>query len=499
MDFLDPKKQRAHIIRLYVGYVLIGLAILIATTILVHWASGLGIDKDGKVVQNGFVFVSSQPDGAKIYLNDTKHRDNTNTRIQLTEGAYKLEVRKDGYKPWLRQIEVGGSTVSRYDYPLLIPNELTPTPVRNYASVPAFATQSPDRKWVIIQKPGSLTNFDLYDLGDPRQAGNTVTEIAVPAAALSSAGSGDHSWKLAEWSNNNRHAVLERTFAGGMEYILLDREEPERTVNLTRTLSLGPGQVLSLRDKKYDKYYVFDPAAKTVNSVNLSAPAEQLPVLASALAFKSYGEDMLLYATETDAPAGRILTVLRDGDVTYNIRELAIGAPYLLDVAKFDGDWFVAVGASAENKAYVFKNPQAARKSGRVSVLVPVHILRVNAPNYISFSSNTRFIMVENAGSISVYDVDLDKGYIYSVTQPIDAPQQRASWMDGHRLVYISGGRLLIVDYDNINAQPLVAATPTLPPFFDRDYEYLFTLTPPTHATGQSLLTSTSLRTAADR
>ncbi|MCW2763470.1 MAG: hypothetical protein JWR85_3671, partial [Marmoricola sp.] len=499
MDFLDPKKQRAHLIRLYVGYVLIGLAILIATMILLYWASGFGFDKQGKVVQNGLVFVSSQPDKAQISLSNELYKDATNTRLQLNEGNYSLTVKKNGYRSWHREIEVSGSTVTRYDYPLLVPNDLTPSPVRNYSALPAFATQSPDRKWAVVQEPGSLLNFDVYDLSDPKKVGDSAIKTSLPATLMTSATVGDRSWKLLEWSTNNRHVILEHAYSGGSEYILVDREKPDESVNLTKTLQLDAGQVLSLRDKKFDKYYVFDPAAKTVVSVDLSDPTVKTPVLSGVLAFKSYGADMLLYATETDAPAGKVMTMLRDGDVTYKIRELATGAPYLLDLAQYDGDWFVAVGANAENKTYVFKNPQAVRKAGRVKVLVPVQVLRVTAPNFLAFSSNTRFIMIENATSFAVYDAETDKGYTYATAKALDAPQAHANWMDGHRLMYVSGNKIVIFDYDNINFQELVTTTPALMPFFDRDYRYVYTLTPPATATGQSILMSTSLLTPADR
>mgnify|MGYP000350745538 CR=1 FL=1 len=498
MDFLDPRKQRAHTIRLIVGYILIGLAILIATAILLYRAYGFGLDKDGEVVQSGLIFVSSQPDGADIFLDNKLYKDTTGARLQLPEGSYAVDVKKDGYRTWRRSVAVAGGSVSRYDYPLLIPNTLTPTALKNYAAEPGFASQSPDRRWLIINQPGAVLNFDVYDLADPKKVSEKAKNFALPAALISSAGTGNHSWKLAEWSTDNRNVVLEHTYAGGIEYILVDHEQPERSLNLTRSLELTAGQVLSLHDKKFDKYYVFDPAAKTVSTTSLDENAVQTPVLTNALAFKSYSKDILLYATDAEAPAGMVTTMLRDGDVTYKLREMGSGAPYLLDLARYDDDWYVAVGASIDNKVYVFKNPQAVRKAARVQNLVPVQILRVTAPNYLAFSSNTRFVMIENATSFAVYDAETDKGYTYTTPQPLDAGQAHATWMDGHRLTYVSGGKSIIFDYDNLNAQTLVASSPAFLPYYDRDYRYLYTFTPPA-ANGQSILTGTSLLIEQDR
>jgi hypothetical protein len=40
MDFLDPKKSHAHTVRLIIGYVLIGIALILATVLLLDVASG---------------------------------------------------------------------------------------------------------------------------------------------------------------------------------------------------------------------------------------------------------------------------------------------------------------------------------------------------------------------------------------------------------------------------------------------------------------------------
>jgi hypothetical protein len=498
MDFLDPQNNRSHLIKLFAGYLLVGLTVVFATMVLLYWAYGFGLDKDGKVVQNGLVFVSSKPGSADVYLDGKKYKDTTSTRIQLNEGTYSLDVKRTGYRPWHRDIDVKGSSVSRYDYPLLIPSELTTTPVRAYQSVPALATQSPDRHWLLVQKVGSITGFDVYDLNDPAKVGSSLKEITLPEGIVTPV-DGDQSWKLIEWSTDNRRLILQHFFTDGSEYVLVDRDDPDKSINLTYTLGLKVGEVLSLRDKKYDKYYIHDPAAKTVNTVTLGNPSEVTPILTGAVAFKSYGADVLLYATEVGAPAGKLLTMLRDGDVTYKIREIGAGAPLLLDLAKYDGDWYVAVGASADNKVYIYKNPQATRKSGRVDVLVPVQILRVTAPNYLAFSTNTRFVMIENATSFAIYDAETDKNYTYATSLSLDSAQAHASWIDGHRISYTSNDKIIIFDYDNINLQTLVAASPAFLPIFDRNYENMYALTPPTQATGQSLFTATSLLTERDR
>ena len=69
MDFLDPKKRARHTIIILTGYVLIGVAIIIATIVLLYQAYGFGLNRNGSVIQNGLLFFSSQPAPADIYIN----------------------------------------------------------------------------------------------------------------------------------------------------------------------------------------------------------------------------------------------------------------------------------------------------------------------------------------------------------------------------------------------------------------------------------------------
>jgi len=131
-------------------------------------------------------------------------------------------------------------------------------------------------------------------------------------------------------------------------------------------------------------------------------------------------------------------------------------------------------------------------------ITVPVHVLTTTNPNYIEFSDNARFIMIENGSKFALYDAENDKGYAYDTKHVMDAPQSHATWMDGHRLGYVSSGKLYVFDFDSANSRMLVAADPALLPAFTRDYKYLYTTAPGATADVPSILSRTPLRTSSD-
>jgi hypothetical protein len=183
------------------------------------------------------------------------------------------------------------------------------------------------------------------------------------------------------------------------------------------------------------------------------------------------------------------------GSKSYFLREVSGDTTYLLNLTKYSNAWYVAIGASSENKVYVYKNPNA-QLSSSLGLLVPVSVLKTPAPTRLSFSNNARFIMDENGSQFSVYDAEVGKTYHYDTRLPLDAPQQYATWMDGHRLTYVSGGKLVVFDFNHTNTQKLMPADPAQTAFFTPNYKYVYTIAPVVG--GSQTLTSTALRTPTD-
>jgi hypothetical protein len=493
MDYLDAKKQvREHII-LMIGYILVALAITIATLILVEQAYGFGLAKNGTVIQNGLVFFSSQPNPANIYINGVLNPNATNARLFLPSGVYSVKLTRTGYRDWQRTIVFEAGSVEHFDYPLLFPNTLTTQKIQTYNAAPGLVTQSPDRRWLLVEQPNSSSSFDLYDLKDP--AHPTMTAFTLPASLLSKATSTE-SWQLDGWADDNQHVLLTHLYDGKTEYILVDRANPSQSVNLNNTLGTNPTQ-LTLDNKKYDKYYVYNTNSdNTLETATLETGTVLTPYLQDVLAYQSYGSNTMLYVTSDGAPTGKVLLKLLSGNQTITIRSLAVSPTYLVDLTEYSGVLYVAGGSTSNGQVYIYKNP-IGQFTNQQGTIVASAVLSVLQPNYLSFSDNAQFIVDENGTSFGVYDVENAKSYSYTTHPPLDAPQLHASWMDGDRLVYVSGGKLIVFDYDGTNQQTLMSASSAYLPAFPANYRYVFSLN--TSSTASKFeLDRTPLLTPAD-
>ena len=486
MDFLDPKKKRRHAIQLLVGYALIAIALVLATILLLAAALGYGINRStGEVTQNGLLFVDAHPEQATIYING-QNKGPTDGRFVLETGAYTLDLKRDGYRSWHRDFVIEGSKIVRLVYPFLFPSNLVTSDILPQASAPDMVTESPDRHWVIVHNPADMKTFQVVDTSAKTPA---ATAVSVPATVFPA--HANSKLELVEWSTNNKNALLKYTYDGGYDYVIFDRDTPANTANLTQTLGRGYTS-MTLRDKRADEVYAYDANGGVLQAISLKDKSATA-IASHVLSFWPYKSDTIIYATDQKATAGKVNVYLREGQNDYLLRELATGPKYLMNIAEFDGDTYLAVGSTGDGKEYIYKNPLTPLKKNDSTHNIPLLLLRLDNPDTVTFSANTRFIALQAGSKFEVYDAETEQQYKYDTHLPLD-PGEKTAWMDGHRLTLVSGGKLHVFDYDNQNTQTLTNASPAFSPLFDRDYEFMYTFGPTNADVAKSALSRTELK-----
>lgn len=470
MDFLDPKKKRWHLIRLYIGYVLVAIALFLASLLLLFAAFGYGINRaTGEVTQNGLLFVDAHPQSARMYING-QDRGRTDGRFVLEAGKYNLELKRDGYRNWKRDFTLHGGNIVRLVYPFLFPQTLESTDIRAFSAQPDLVTQSPDRRWIVSHDPSKPAQFQVLDANDKQLPTETVT---APTNIFS--GKSNVKLEMVEWSTDNRHVLLKSTYEGGFDYVVFDRQDGSQTYSVTQQFGKSYTDV-TLRDKKFDQLYLHDTATGVLLAGDAKAKTTE-KIVDQVYAFWPYKDQTLLYTTATDASADKVQLKLKDGKITYTLRELLRSDTYLLNMAEFDGNTYVIGSAATDGKVYIYKNPIATLKDKSKS-LSPMVLMKLDGAQYLSFSGNARFISVQAGSHFAVYDLETEQQYKYDTK--ISVPEKyEAKWMDGHRLMLVgTDNKMTVFDYDGLNPQQLVATNNVFVPMFDRDYNRLYTVSP---------------------
>jgi hypothetical protein len=495
MDFLDPRRKRAHHIRLMIGYVLVAIAIGLGTIVLVYSAYGYGVNtKTGDVVQNGLLFVDSKPGGADIYLNNKPMHQGTSARLVLPSGDYDLLLKKSGYRNWERKFTLDEHTISRYVYPFLFPNKPVTTNLKNYSGMPPLFTESPDRHWLLVQAPPTTAkpaSFDEYDTGDLTKP---VVPIDIPVNLLTNAALPGSALTEVEWSTDNNHLLLQHNYQGGNEFIVLDRNDPAKSFNVNKLFSTAPTQV-ALHNKKADQFYIYQQEGGTLALGDTGKGAIAAPILRHVLAFKPYENSIINYVTDNNVPAGQAQARIWDNGHSYPLYSFQAGDKYMIDTASYNDHTYYVAGSSASGHVNLYKDPLNDIKNTSIGKAVPMLSLQTAGANKVSFSDIARFIALEGGQNFAVYDLETDSHFQYTVQAPLAAPPD---WMDGHRLIGESDGKVFVMDYDAINQQSLVPTATPLGGFFSRDYIKMFTLAPPAGGDSGIVLQSVDMRAGTD-
>ncbi len=497
MDFLDPELHRRHIRRLFVSYGLVSMIVLLSATMLFFMVNGLNLSRSGEVIYKGLIFLSSAPGGADVYVDGVSVKKQTNTRLNIPEGSYELQLQRPGYRTWQRHVVVRGGTLVRYDYPVLFPETLTTETVATYKNTqPGLGSVSIDHRWLLIQRDASTATFDLYDTTRPTIA--PITQTLPPS--LYAAG-GTQRWQEVAWADDNRHLILKHSYGlkGSVEFVLYDSKAPQDSVNLSQLFESSPSDV-RLVNSKYDSYYLYSKSTEILQTASLTSPTPQ-KLLDGVLSYDTYQRDYVLYVTKTTGGDGHSTAVLRlrKADQTYTVSQLPDGTSYSVALTTFSGDTYVAAAAKNQPSVSVYKNP-IEQASTDVSAVSPLTTIRLSQPSYLSFSPGGQLLFAQSGQDFVSYNLRYKTQYRYSKSPPVDAGQAHATWMDGAHLQYVSNGQLYVFDYDGTNPQILIPSWRIDHVFYTKSQKVVYTLvSEKSGGVTNTILTRTPLRTPADQ
>lgn len=489
MEFLDPKKRKAHRQKLFIGYGLIAIALTMMTMIIVFAAYGFDIDrKTGEVIQNGMIIVSAAPESARISINGTDE-GTTDKRLSLPAGRYSVELAREGYRTWRHDVDLVGSAIEQLVYPFLFPADLSTKTLQAYTARPALTSQSPDRRWLLTQRPGDAAGtFQVVDLNDKD---NPVSTVVLPSGIASTGQA--RQFSVVEWSTNNTDVLLKHTYDGKTEFIVLNRSNPSRSRNVTTTLGERTFTDVTLRDKQPDQFYLYNQADRSLYSSDLRNRQYAL-VASKVLSYKAYQKDTIMYVSPSSADTNKVTVHVIHKGRDRAVRSIAASPTYLLDAADFDGSLYMAIGGSNEPGVYLYKDP-LSRFNNTEEALRSFRALTLPGATRISFSANARFISVQSGSQFAVYDAETERQFRYDTELAI-VDKTHAAWMDGHRLSLVDRtGTVRVFDFDGTNMHELNTGVPGSDVYFDRDYTALFVLAPNEQtARNATVLTRTELR-----
>ena len=115
--------NKSDTVIMYIAFYFSLALYFILLQIVLSYSLGYHIDfHKFKIYKAGILSLSSTPSGASIYINDKLYHDITPARIEeLKPGTYSVEVKRDGFYSWQKNLSVIPNMVTRADSIILFP------------------------------------------------------------------------------------------------------------------------------------------------------------------------------------------------------------------------------------------------------------------------------------------------------------------------------------------------------------------------------------------
>lgn len=446
-------------------YALLTFLVVAGTIILVLAGQGYDFDRSsGEIIQNGLLLVNSRPENAQLTINGQVESDLTPGRFPLPTGDYELSLSLEGYQPWSKKINVAPNSVEWVYYPLLIPSELSSERVGVWRDL-SFVSQSFDAGRVLVRQASDEPVFRLLELDEQSISSDEALEL--PASV---AGNNIGTFAALEWSGNSRFVLLTHKRGSTTQFIRLDTEQPNESVNLSTFFDLSLSELQFIDSNPNNLYGL---SGGDLRRLDINAQTISAPLVREVADFALMRDQFLLYLATTD---GQLQLGLIDGDNPPKILESNLdgsASRYRVDIGEFDRQLHVALLDTRTDEVRIWRDPHTTQDAK------PMTQISASGAAELTFSRNGQFVLAQGGGSFASYDLDRDREFHFE-TPFAKGSDELAVWMDGYRLLGFDKANLMhVFEFDGTNALPLVRAEPNLGIFFAGDFRGMYSVAPP--------------------
>lgn len=443
--------KRQLVIRTLV-YSLMTLSVIVLVSVLMLAILGYSFNqRDGRLEQGGLLQFASVPSGATVTLDDQILSARTPTKSSVEANNHHVLMNLAGYRTWQKSISVQPGGIAWLSYARLIPTEVETEALHEYP-VLSSSLASPGRRWMLLHESADAPKFILANLQSDTVKYSTLAlpETVFTAPAPETPG---HVFTPVEWSQDARFILVKHTYNNNQtEWLVLNREAPEESLNLTKELAMVADKAVfgSSNGRR-----VIIRGEGNIRSLNLDNLTVSRPLVANVEEFSLYGAETIIYTSLPDPATNTrhvgYVTDEMDAPVVVRSYPATDTALLRMSLGKYFDREYVAILHGNELDVSVGKLPRDD---------TPLKLEQVTkrtvsgAPMDVALSRNGRFVTVQRAEGFSVYDIELRKYDETAFTRPAGV-QTPLTWLDDYVIWSDNGGTLRVYDFDGANQQDI--------------------------------------------
>jgi hypothetical protein len=476
-----PPSKRKQLLQRVAVYSLMTLAVVGLVTLLVFVVLGYRYNQDDGLVQTGLVQFGSQPGGALVTIDGRDFGSRTPSKTSLEAGAHDITMQRDGYRPWQKTVDVMGGAVLWLNYARLIPTDLTPQNVADFATVSSTAV-SPDAKWMLLVEDPANATLQMIDLSKETVEPKALT---LPSSLYTAPAEGEsHRFELADWDSGGRYVVAKHTYGNAHEWLVIDTHDVAASQNITKLVDVNASRLIFGSGSSTILYAQVGDEVRRIDRGNATISK---PLVDNVLDFSLYGENVVVFTGRLDEATGKreVGFYRHDDRKTYSLGTYADykGTPARAAIGQYFGDTYIAVaqGGKVAISTGDLTHPDEMDSVGSMKV--------ADGVQYLSIVTAGRFVIAQNNAAYTVYDLELKKTTTTKLKGTGEVKNE-LRWLDGYTVWSDRGGMVRLYEFDGANQHEIMKVVPGFSVTLGPGERYMYGIT---QSDGKSHLTKVKM------
>lgn len=429
-------------------YGVMAVSTLLLTTLAIFYAMGYRFNQTSlSIEQGGLVQFRSTPEGATVLVDGKKISAKTPGRAHVSPGSHTVEMQLDGYQTWRRTVDLQPGQLLWLDYTRFVPNSVTTTPIRTFASVVDSAF-SPDRRWLLVHEAANSPVYTMFDMSDETKP--VVTTITIPDTETTRVNGQLGTFTILEWDFGSHDVLVRHDNGDTHEVIRIDRTKPTEALNISRLFSLNIGEVHFAGGNQNVLYAQTGDVLRRLDVGGASASAALVTGMSH---FVLYGEDRIAFVAEReltpgDATSRKAVVGLYQNGKEVTVRTYPAGTQLQVALTEYFRHQYLAI---SQGDAAVEILQDAADKAIETPVFTRFELDR--AVKWLSFSNNGRMLAAGNGSVWATHDLEVAHTYHNKIEDA--EPAGPLKWLDDYYLWADAGDRFRMVEFDGQNPRDI--------------------------------------------
>lgn len=456
-DIEEIRKKRA--IKVILTDLFMAFSVIAIVLILIAAVAGWRINSNFTFEQTGLVSIKTKPTGASVIIDGKKENSTTDMSKMLSGGKHKIELEREGYERWEKEVEITPGWLLRLEYPKLFKQDRTKTSIKDFETLRFFYV-SDDRTAALLAEDDSTTWFYITDFnGTPK-----FKEIDVRGIF---SGTDDETFsqeiESLSWSENSEK-VLIKTAGENSEWGIINLKTVKESINLSKDYSRyeANSNIILATEKTSENKNIssvkFENAVgdklialvgNDIKRVDIAAKVVSEPLVENVTKFELFDSNIIFSTLFEEGKT--YIKFLRLGEKTPTIVAMSSeeDAKMSFALTRFNSQDYILY--TIENHLYVYRAkelPTEIRMNMKGVVDTEIGII----PSDVKLSKNNEFIILREGSRVVVFDAELDEWHEY------DYGDEEIRFLDNFILYRTdeASGKFLAWDFDSTNVRTLV-------------------------------------------